>query len=338
MTKILVTGATGFVASHLILALVNRGYEVRGTARSAEKAARLNEMLSDFAGKPVEIELVSANLNSDEGWADAMKDISYVQHVASPFPATQPQSADELIRPARDGALRVLKAAKASGIKRVVLTSSVAAVDVGWRKKAPDVFDETHWTRMENAKHVSFYAQSKTLAEQAAWDYVSAEGQGLELAVINPTAVLGPAISDDVSTSLSMVIQPLKRAMPAYPKLHQGIVDVGDVAKAHIEAMERPEAAGERFIACADTLWFSEVGKILAEAYPERKLPKGELPTWLVRLMSNVNPELKPLLPNLNRRRVYSSEKARTMLGIDFIPAKDALLVSAESVIKLGMV
>lgn len=338
MTRVLVTGATGFVASYLILALIEKGYTVRGTARSTEKAERLNAILSAHSGQPINVELVRADLNSDAGWDDAMEGVDFVQHVASPFPATEPESAEELIRPARDGALRVLKAAKAAGVKRVILTSSVAAVDVGWLGKAPDVFDETHWTQMQNAKHVSFYAQSKTLAEKAAWAYVRGEGAGLELAVINPTAVIGPAMSDDVSTSLSMIIQPLKGAMPAYPKLHQGIVDVRDVAKAHIEAMERPEAAGERFIACSETLWFREVGSILAEAYPNQKVPKGELPTWLVRLMSNFNPALKPLLPNLSRRRMYDNRKAREMLGIDFIPAKDSLLASAESVFKLGLV
>jgi dihydroflavonol-4-reductase len=338
MTKVLVTGATGFVASHLILALIEKGYAVRGTARSAGKAERLKKIISDYAGKPIDFELVSADLTSDAGWAAAMDGVAFVQHVASPFPATEPASADELIRPARDGALRVLKAANAASVKRVVLTSSVAAVDVGWGKDAPAVFDESHWTRMENAKNVSFYAQSKTLAEKAAWDYVRGEGHGLELAVINPTAVLGPAMSDDVSTSLSMVIGPLKRAMPAYPKLHQGIVDVRDVVKAHIEAMERPEAAGQRFIVCTETLWLSEVGAILSAAYPDRKLPKGELPTWFIKIMANVNPVLKPLIPNLNRRRVYSNKKAREVLGINFIPAKDALLASAQSAIKLGMV
>ncbi|MDH4386534.1 MAG: aldehyde reductase [Caulobacter sp.] len=338
MTKVLVTGATGFVASHLILALLDKGYAVRGTARSAARAADLNRVLSDFAGKSISVEIVAADLNSDAGWAEAMAGVTHVQHVASPFPPTQPETADELIRPARDGAVRVLRAAKTAGVKRVVLTSSVAAVDTGWGTHAPRVYDETHWTRMEDPSLVSFYAQSKTLAERAAWDYVAGDGQGLELAVINPVAVLGPAMSKDVSTSLGMVLGPLGRTMPAYPKLHQGIVDVRDVARAHIAAMELPQAAGERFIVCSETLWFREVGAILREAYPDRKLPKGELPTWLVRLMARSNPNLKPLLPNLNRARNYSNRKAREVLGIDFIPAREALLASAESAIRLGMV
>lgn len=338
MTKVLVTGATGFVASHLILALLDNGYEVRGTARSAAKGEALNRILSDFAGRPIAIEIVAADLSSDAGWAEAMADIAYVQHVASPFPPTQPASANELIGPARDGALRVLKAAKAAGVKRVVLTSSVAAVDTGWGADAPAAYDESHWTKMDDLDRVSFYAQSKLLAERAAWDYVHGEGAGLELAVINPVAVLGPAMSKDVSTSLGMVIGPLRRSMPRYPRLHQGIVDVRDVAKAHIEAMERPDAAGERYIVCSETLWFAEVGAILREAYPDRKLPRGELPTWLVRLMARSNANLKPLLPNLNRQRVYDNRKARERLGIDFIPAREALLASAESAVRLGMV
>jgi nucleoside-diphosphate-sugar epimerase len=231
MTKILVTGATGFVATHLIMALLDKGYEVRDTAHDTDKADQLNTILSDYAGRPIAIELVCADLNSDAGWAEAMDGISYVQHVASPFPATELANADELIRPERDGALRVLKAAKAAGVKRVVLTSSVAAVDVGWCENIPAAFDKSHWTRMEKPEYVSYYAQSKTLAEQAAWDYVRGEGAGLELAVINPVGVLGPAMSKDVSTSLSTVVAPMRRAMPAYPKLHQGIVDLRDVAK-----------------------------------------------------------------------------------------------------------
>lgn len=338
MSKILVTGATGFIASQLILDLLDQGYDVRGTARSAGKAARLNKTLSDYAGRPVEIELVSADLGKDAGWAEAMADVSHVHHVASPFPQTEPKSAEELIGPARDGALRVLRAADAAGVQRVVMTSSIAAISAGWAGREPARFDETYWTDMRRADSVSFYAQSKTLAERAAWDFVRADGVALELAVINPGAVLGPAMSADVSTSLTMVTAPLNRKMPAYPKLHQSVVDVRDVAKAHIAAMTRPEAAGERFIVCADTLWFKQVGDILAAAYPERRLPKGELPTWLAKLLSVVNPQIKPILPNLGHQRLYDNRKAQTQLGIDFIPAKDSILASAESAVQHGLV
>ncbi|MEM1149865.1 MAG: aldehyde reductase [Pseudomonadota bacterium] len=338
MSKILVTGATGFIASQLILDLFDKGYDVRGTARDASKAKRLNKILTDYAGRPIDIELISADLGGDSGWAEAMDGVTYVHHVASPFPPTEPKSANELIEPARDGALRVLTAAETAGVKRVVMTSSIAAISAGWAGREPPMFDETFWTDMTQPDKVSFYSQSKTLAEKAAWDYVGKDSIDLELAVINPGAVLGPAMSQDVSTSLSMVTAPMNRDMPAYPKLHQSVVDVRDVSKAHIAAMETADAAGERFIVCADTLWFKQVGDILAEAYPDRKMPSRELPTWLAKIPANFNPQIKPILPNLGNERRYNNKKTREQLGVDFIPAKDAILASANSAVELGLV
>lgn len=338
MSTVLVTGATGFIGSHVVLTLLDRGYDVRGTARSPEKAEALGRTLSEYAGRPVAIELVPADLASDEGWDEAMKGVRYVQHVASPFPPAEPATADELIGPARDGALRVLRSAKAAGVERVVMTSSAAAISSGWGDDAPAMFDETHWSRLEGGEPVSFYEASKTLAEQAAWDYVADEGKGLELAVINPTAVLGPVMSADLSTSLALVEQPLKRGMPAYPKLSYGIVDVRDVALTHVEAMEKPAAAGERFIANSDERWMSELGAALKDAYPERKLPKGELPNWLVRLVARFNPVLRQTLPRLGQDRHYSNTKAETLLGMKFRSPEEAARASAESLIALGQV
>lgn len=338
MEKVLVTGATGFIASHLILQLLDKGYEVRGTARSTEKAGRLNKILSDYAGKPVNIEIVAADLSSDEGWAEAVKGVSYVQHVASPFPTDAPKSADELIIPARDGALRVLRAAKAEGVKRVVMTSSMAAIGYGWGDKRPELLTEIHWSNSDNLSDNTAYARSKTIAEKAAWDYVNGEGAGLELSVINPVAVLGPAMSKDVSSSLQLVSQPLEGKLPAFPKLSFGVIDVRDVARAHIEAMLRPEANGERFICAGDILWMDEMGEVLRKAFPDRKIPKGTLPNWLVRLFAQLNPPLKQVLPELGKKRAYSNEKLKTVLGIDPIPADEAVVASAKSLIKVGAV
>lgn len=338
MQKVLVTGATGFVASHLILGLLDQGYAVRGTIRSLAKSARLLKELSDYAGRRIEIELVEADLGSDDGWAAAMEGVHFVQHVASPFPAHQPMTAEELIVPARDGALRVLKAANAAGVRRVVMTSSVAAVDVAWEGDRPNAFDENHWTNMTRPENVSFYAQSKTIAEKAAWEAVKRDDFKTELSVIVPTVVLGPAMSPSVSASLGMITATLKRDMPAYPKLHQGIIDVRDLAIAHIEAMRRAEAAGERIIISSDSLWFKEIGAILQNAFPDRRMPKGELPTWLVRLMSRFRPELKLIAPNLGRLRNYDNRKAKDLLGMQFRPAKEAILASAESVVEPGLV
>ena len=338
MTKVLVTGATGFLASHLVLQLIDRGYEVRGTVRSLEKGDKLQQALSEYAGKPVSIEFILADLNSDDGWSEAVDGVTFVQHVASPFPSGQPKSAEELIGPAKDGALRVLKAASDAAVKRVVLTSSVAAIDTGWNDCPAAGYDESHWAKLDDPERASFYAQSKALAERAAWDFIASEGQGLELAVINPVGILGPAIIKNVSTSFATVVRPLSGKMPGYPRIHQAIVDVRDVAAAHIEAMLRPEAAGERFIVSDEALWLREIGDVLAKAYPDRTLPDTEIPDEQIRLAAETNPAFKSLLPNLGRRRPYNSTKAREVLGIDFVSAEDALRASAESALKLGLV
>lgn len=338
MDTVLVTGATGFIATHLILNLLDKGYHVRGTARSASKSARLNEVLSAYAGREIDIPIVEADLASDEGWEDAVAGCTYVQHVASPFPAETPKHADDLIIPARDGALRVLKAAKKAGVKRVVMTSSMAAIGYGWGDQRPDVLTEEHWSNPDNLKDNTAYARSKTIAEKAAWDYVSGEGQGLELAVINPVAVLGPAMSEDVSSSLQLITQPLEGKLPAYPKLSFGIIDVRDVAEAHAVAMTKPGAAGERFLLGEKTMWMSEMGEVLRAAHPERKLPKGELPNWLVRIFATVNPPLRQILPELGRSRAFSNDKLKTVLGITPIPAEETIKASSESLIRLGVV
>lgn len=336
MTKVLVTGATGFIASHTILALVDKGYEVRGTARSASKADALNATLSAYAGKPIEIELVSADLTQDEGWAEAMEGVTYLQHLASPIPNNLPKDPNELIIPAKEGALRALKAAKAAGVKRAVMTSSFASVGYGWGDSRPDVLDESHWSNPDNIKDNTAYTRSKAIAEKAAWDYIEGDGAGLELSVINPVAVLGPAMSGDVSASLELVTQPMMNKVPAFPKLTFGIVDVRDVAAAHVAAMEKPEAAGERFIVGERVLTFTEIGEVLREAYPNRKLPKGELPSWLVKMLTVVNPTLKQIVPELGKHRGFTNQKSKSVLGIDYIPAKDAILASTNSLIELG--
>ncbi len=336
MTKVLVTGATGFIASHTVLALIDKGYQVRGTARSASKADALNATLSAYAGKPIEIELVSADLTQDAGWAEAMEGVTYLQHLASPIPNNLPKDPNELIIPAKEGALRALKAAKGAGVKRAVMTSSFASIGYGWGDSRPDILDESHWSNPDNIKDNTAYTRSKAIAEKAAWDYIEGEGAGLELSVINPVAVLGPAMSGDVSASLELVTQPMMNKVPAFPKLTFGIVDVRDVAAAHVAAMEKPEAAGERFIVGERVLTFTEIGEVLREAYPDRKLPKGELPSWLVKMLTVVNPTLKQIVPELGKHRGFTNQKSQSVLGIDYIPAKDAILASTNSLIELG--
>jgi nucleoside-diphosphate-sugar epimerase len=340
MAKVLVTGATGFIAGHVILQLLEAGHEVRGTARSASSAAKLNETLSQYAGRPIAIELVAANLERDDGWAEAVAGMDFVQHVASPFPSGVPKDPDDLIRPATDGALRVLKASRAAGVKRVVMTSSMAAIAYGWGENRPAVLTEEHWSNPDNLKDNTAYTRSKTIAERAAWDYINGEGKGLELAVINPAAVLGPVMSGDLSASLELLTMPLSGKIPAVPRIGFGIVDVRDVAAAQVAAMTVPGAAGERFLVSQPFMWFSDVADVLREAFPAyaKKLPKGTMPDVMLKIVAVFNPTLKQVIPELGRQRQISNEKARSVLGWAPRTAKEAIIDGAQSLIDAGVV
>ena len=340
MAKVLVTGATGFIAGHVILQLLEAGHEVRGTARSASSAARLNETFSKYAGRPIAIDLVAANLERDDGWAEAVAGMDFVQHVASPFPSGVPKDPNELIRPATDGALRVLKASRAAGVKRVVMTSSMAAIAYGWGENRPAVLTEEHWSNPDNLKDNTAYTRSKTIAERAAWDYVNGEGKGLELAVINPAAVLGPVMSGDLSASLELLTMPLSGKIPAVPRVGFGIVDVRDVAAAQVAAMTVPGAAGERFLVSQPFMWFSDVADVLRDAFPAyaKKLPKGTMPDFMLKIVAVFNPTLKQVIPELGRQRQISNEKARTILGWTPRTANEAIIDGAQSLIDAGVV
>jgi len=336
MAKVLVTGATGFIAGHVIHQLVEAGHEVTGTARSASKANALNKTLSAYAGKPIRVDIRAADLSSDEGWMEACQGMDFVQHIASPIPTNLPKDHDELITPARDGALRVLQAAKAAGVKRVVMTSSMAAVAYGWGDKRPKLLTEEHWSNSGNLADNTAYTRSKTIAERAAWEYVNGEGKGLELTTINPAAVLGPVMSGDFSASVEILTQLLSGKLPGTPRVGFGIVDVRDVASAHVLAMTNPAAAGERFLVCDRFMWFSEVANTLRGQVPaayEKKLPKGELPGWVLKLMANINPAVKQVIPELNRERNVSNEKAKRILGWQPRTAEEAIISGAKSLI-----
>ncbi|HEV7692783.1 MAG TPA: aldehyde reductase [Hyphomonadaceae bacterium] len=339
MAKVLVTGASGFVAQHVILLLLEKGYEVRGTLRSLKRADEVRSVLSKFNPKAKDIEFVEADLGADAGWAEAVKGCEFVQHVASPFPATHPKDEMELIRPARDGALRVLKAAKAAGVKRVVMTSSMAAIAYGHGDKRAEVSDETMWSNPEGPDNTP-YTKSKTLAERAAWDYVNGEGKGLELAVINPVGIFGPALTKDVSTSLEIPIRLMNGKTPGLPRLGFSMVDVRDVALCQVVAMEKPEAAGERFLATEGFLWFTECAAILREAFPayDKKIPSRTVPDFALKIMAIFQPIYKQTLTELGRTRKASNAKAVRVLGVKFRTAKEALVSSAKSLVDLGVV
>lgn len=342
--KVLVTGASGFIAQHVILQLLEKGYDVRGSVRSLKRAEEVRSLLVKHSPRTADIEFVELDLASDKGWVEAAKGCAYVQHIASPFPAVHPKDEDELIRPAREGALRALTAAKTANIRRVVMTSSMAAIAYGHGANRPAISDETHWSDPAGPDNTP-YTKSKTLAERAAWDYVNGvshdgEGKGLELAVINPALVLGPALSKDMSTSLEIPIRLMNGKTPGVPRLGFSIVDVRDVARCHVAAMTTPAAAGERFLASHDFLWIKECAAILRGAFPayDARIPKRDVPDWALKLMAVFQPVYKQTVAELGRDRRVSSAKAERILGVKFRTASEALVASAQSLIDLKAV
>ena len=337
--QVLVTGGSGFIGVHCILQLLQAGYRVRTTVRSLSRESEVRAMLKAGGVDPsAPLTFVAADLKADAGWAEAVAGCTYVHHVASPFPPGVPKNEDDLIIPARDGALRVLRAARDAGVRRVVMTSSVAAIAYGHvEQNAP--FDETSWTDV-NGAGVSAYARSKTLAERAAWDFVAGEGRDLELSVVNPVGVFGPVLGPDYSTSILLVQRLLDGAIPGCPRIYFGIVDVRDVADLHLRAMTHPSAKGERFIAVAgDSLSIREVAGILREKMgaSARRVPTRQLPDWALRVFPLFDPAVKLVLPELGRKRSTTSAKARRILGWTPRSNEEAILASAESLVRLKL-
>ena len=339
MSTILVTGGSGFIGSHCILQLLAAGHPVRTTVRSLSREGDVRAMLREGGVEPGErLSFVAADLESNAGWHEAAAGCEYVLHVASPFPANIPKNEDELIVPAREGALRVLRAARDAGVKRVVLTSSFAAI--GYGQKPGDIpFDEHNWTN-PNGEDVSPYVKSKTLAERAAWDFIAGEGGALELSVVNPVGVFGPVLGPDYSTSILLVQRLMDGAMPGCPRLHFGVVDVRDVADLHIRAMTHPAARGERFLAVAgDFMSILDIAKVLKArlGMAARRVPTRQLPDWLVRIAAMRDPAVKQIIPELGKMKNGTSAKATRTL--DWVPRsrEDAIVATAESLLRLGL-
>ncbi|MEZ5982896.1 MAG: aldehyde reductase [Parvularculaceae bacterium] len=339
MSTVLVTGGSGFVGSHCILQLLAGGHNVRTTVRNLKREGDVRAILKVGGAEPGDaLKFFAADLESDAGWAEAVAGCDYVLHVASPFPPTVPKDENELIIPAREGALRVLRAARDAGVKRVVLTSSFAAVGYGQpQRSAP--FTEENWTDVEG-DDVRAYVKSKTLAERAAWDFISKEGGGLELAVVNPVAVFGPVLAADYSTSILIVQKMMDGELPGCPKLSFGAVDVRDVADLHIRAMTNPAAKGERFIAISgDALSMRDIAMTLKSRMgaAAARVPTRELPNWLVRVASMADPSVRQLLPELGKVKNATNEKARRLLGWAPRSREDSIIATVESLIRLGL-
>jgi nucleoside-diphosphate-sugar epimerase len=336
---VLVTGGSGFIGAHCILQLLERGYRVRTTVRSLAREGDVRAMLKVGGAQPGDaLSFAVADLTSDAGWPEAVAGCAYVLHVASPFPQAAPQDEDELIIPAREGALRVLRAARDAGVKRVVLTSSFAAIGYGQKPKGRP-YNETDWTD-PNGDDVRAYVKSKTLAEKAAWDFIAREGGALELSVVNPVGVFGPVLGPDYSTSILLVQRLMDGAMPGCPRLVFGAVDVRDVADLHIRCMTDPAAKGERFLAVAgDFLSIVEIARILKARMGRaaRRVPTMELPDFMVRLAAMRDPAVQQILPELGKRKNGTNEKARRVLGWTPRSNEECLIATAESMVALGL-
>jgi nucleoside-diphosphate-sugar epimerase len=336
---VLVTGGSGFIGAHCILQLLDAGYRVRTTVRSLNREGDVRAMLREGGAEPGDrLSFVAADLTSDAGWPEAVAGCDFVLHVASPLPQKVPKDENEIIVPAREGTLRVLRAARDAGVKRVVLTSSFAAIGYGHKpQNAP--FDETDWTD-PNAGDLLPYTKSKALAERAAWDFIAKEGGSLELSAVNPVGVFGPVLGPDYSVSILLIQRLMDGALPGCPKLNFGVVDVRDVASLHLLAMTHPAAKGERFLAVAgDFMWIREMAKVLKDrmGVSAKRVPTHELPNWLLRLASLRDPAIKQILPELGKEKNATNAKAVRMLGWAPRSNEEALVGTAESLVRLGL-
>ena len=331
---VFVSGGSGYIAGFLIRQLIAEGWMVHTTIRNLAREAEVRASLGVDNSR---LKFFAADLMSDDGWAEAMAGCSHVAHVASPLPADKPSHEDELIVPARDGALRVLRAARDTGVKRVVLTSSFAAIGYG-HPEQQEPFDETRWSRLDDG--LAPYTKSKTLAERAAWDFIAREGGGLELAVVNPVGVFGPVLGADYATSIQLVQRLMTGSMPGCPRLRFGVVDVRDVVDLHLRAMTDPAANGERFLAVAgDFMRVQEMALALKSRLgtAARKVPTRELPDWLVKLVAMFDPTVRQIVPDLGKYKNATAAKAQRVLGWSPRSNQDALMATAESLLRLGL-
>jgi dihydroflavonol-4-reductase len=332
---ILVTGVSGFIGLHVAKTLLERGYSVRGTLRSLKRVEALRQALTR-AGQDVErIDFVRLDLMHDDGFGDAMRGVSHVIHVASPIPTRPPRDADELVVPARDGMLRVLRAAANEGVKRVVVTSSVAAIHAGHPGDGSHVFDESDFSRLD--RPISAYARSKTVAEMAAWELVRAlpAERKPELVTINPGFVLGPILESDPGVTNELVLKLVKRQLPGIPNLVFALVDVRDIAELHYRAMVVREAAGQRFCCALPTVHVFEIAAILRRA--GYQVPSRRLPDWLLRVVALFDAKVALAASSFGNRYDFDSTRARTLLGWEPRSIETTLTDTAASLQQHGL-
>jgi nucleoside-diphosphate-sugar epimerase len=333
---VLVTGGSGFLGGWCVVELLKRGYRVRTTVRDLAKEDALRRNLATQLEADGRLSVLAADLMSDEGWADAVAGCDYVLHVASPFPPAQPKDPDELIVPARDGTLRVLRASVAAGVKRIVVTSSVAAVrnfrDGATARERP--LTEQDWSDPDNPR-LTPYTRSKTVAELAAWQYMREQGAEQRLVTIQPGAIIGPVLGSDRSYSLQAIERLLNGSMPGLPRLGFSFIDVRDVAALEADAMTAPEAGGQRLIAAGPFLWFADVARILREQLPDAagKVPRRTVPNIVVRTMALFDPGVRSVVSELGKKTTYSLENAERRVGWTPRPVEQSIVDCARSLV-----
>ena len=334
MEKVLVTGATGYIGLHCIQQLLNQGYAVNGSVRSPERKDEIFEALKKHNTPTDNLNLFTFNLTEDDGWDEGMEGCDYLLHVASPI-ALENHNEDYFVKPAVAGVKRAFKYAKKHNVKKVVLTSSVAAIFDTLEEKTD--YDETDWSDPENPS-ISHYAKSKTLAEKAAWDFVDNEDNPFELAVINPALVIGPSLSGDLGESNKAIAMVTTGKMPVAVPLQFGYVDVRDVAAAHLLAMQNSNSNGERFALAEKDLWYKDVAKVLRDNGFD-KAPTFNVPVWLAKILANFSKELKVTLPYLGRvRSVKNTSKAKDILGWNPRPAEESIIDIAVQIKEMGLI
>jgi len=335
MPKLVVlTGITGFIAKRIAFDLLEAGHSVRGSLRSAKRADEVRDTLRPRLSDPSALDrlsFVELDLGKDDGWTDAMQGADVLMHTASPFPMTQPKDEDDIIRPAVDGTLRAMRAAQATGVTRVVLTSSVVSIEATDKQGA---YTEEDWSDPAHAKSNAYY-KSKTLAERAAWDFVGDHPE-MQLSTINPALVLGSPMDANYGTSLELIERVLSGKDPMQPNIGFGVVDVADISAMHIAAMDRPEAIGQRFIGSGGTMTMPEVAQHLAARHPDRKIATRIAPKFMLQLLSIFDASIKTILPGIGEAPQFDSSKARQVLGIDFTPPHQAVEMAADAILAKG--
>ncbi|HAA16834.1 MAG TPA: hypothetical protein DCE41_36020 [Cytophagales bacterium] len=328
---ILVTGASGFIASHIIIQLLEKGYAVRGTVRKLSRAESIRAIIAKHA--PVDdLTFAEAELMDAASWQAAVAGCDGVMHVASPISTNLPKDRNEMIIPAKEGTRNVLQAAMDKGVERVIITSSMATIQ--YDQKAPEqAYTEDHHTDPESPE-ASAYVSSKTYAEQLAWEMAKESGGKLKVTTIHPGLVLGPVLEKDYGTSAEVVKRLMDGSFPMMPKMGMTMVDVRDTAAMHLLALENDASVGERFVCSGPFLQFGELAAVLRKQYPKAKIPTRNMPNWFVRIFSLVMPELKQLLPELDVDRSVSWKKAKSILGWEPRPVEESILTTAETLYK----